>query len=1102
MVNSTPSSPGGAPDPVGNDRPSVPRRSRSAMIRRTVRFALHILASAVVGTVLLALLLVWRLQQGPIEISFLRPLVEQALNPPDSRFAVTVDAVQLAWRGGAEEAAVTAHGVHLRTPAGAELAVLPDLAVQLGAHDLMLGRAELRAVTVLSPRILLRRAADGSLDLAFAQPSAGSASETAAEHSSDLTAADSEGEAAPGTPEAMDELLGPPHEGGMFGQLRQVAVKNAELVVQDALLGKRWSVPDVDLMVTRDEAGADVVGSAALPENNGRIALRFGYGFSSRAGLVEIDFDAIRPTLLPLQGTLLNAVRNVDIALSGHLKAEVSAAKGVGLATLDLVGQDGRVHLEQPPISLHDRPWPVHSLQAHLEAEPGAATLDVQSLRIDMGGPVLAISGRVSPDGEAQRAAFDIALTDVPTDRLAELWPAQVAWKPRTWILDNVQGGSIDKAAVHVDVLRDATGVHVPAAGGHVSWHGADVTYLPGLPPLTGVSAEADLDAKTIRIRIDGGRQSALKLGDIRNTGSTAVITGLDGEEQFIDLDVGVAGGIPAVLELLDKPRLGYPAKLGIAPPDVQGELSGRLKMHFPLLRALKLEQIQLTASATADKVKTAPLVAGRSVTGGPLQIDLDTDKLKIAGDAALAGIAGKVAWTEVFDPAAGTDRTRIAFDGPVTAAQLKGLGVDTAPYLSGSVGTELLYTQRGTARSIAIDADLTRAGLAVAEVGFAKPVGQAATLSLTVPLGAGGKPSAVQDIVLTGKGLALRGSARLDGDGNLVSADVKQLRFGRSDARLAVTPLPGGGRRVTVRGKAIDASELMKQLESGSGEADPTDTAPRPPMDVSVDVGRLYTGADSFVGPLKADARHDGLRWQQARADSGLPGGGTLSLALVPEARVQRLTLAASDMGAALKGLGLWDALGGGTLQLDATRPRNSDGAPFRGHFSMENYRLLDAPLLATVLNAATEQPVDRWQEGGAFVFNRVDGDFSFDGALLKLWKTRHAGGTLGLTTEGEIDIAGSRIAMQGTIVPLYGLNGLLGEIPLLGRVLVGGEGEGVFAATYSLDGALADPRVTVNPLAMLAPGFLRNLFFLESDPPRLPDPSAATKRPAELVP
>ena len=57
------------------------------------------------------------------------------------------------------------------------------------------------------------------------------------------------------------------------------------------------------------------------------------------------------------------------------------------------------------------------------------------------------------------------------------------------------------------------------------------------------------------------------------------------------------------------------------------------------------------------------------------------------------------------------------------------------------------------------------------------------------------------------------------------------------------------------------------------------------------------------------------------------------------------------------------------------------------------------------------------------------------------------------------------------------------IGRIPVIGDLLVGEEGSGIFAATYRLKGPLDDPDVSVNPLAALAPGFLRNLFGAIAD-------------------
>jgi hypothetical protein len=50
---------------------------------------------------------------------------------------------------------------------------------------------------------------------------------------------------------------------------------------------------------------------------------------------------------------------------------------------------------------------------------------------------------------------------------------------------------------------------------------------------------------------------------------------------------------------------------------------------------------------------------------------------------------------------------------------------------------------------------------------------------------------------------------------------------------------------------------------------------------------------------------------------------------------------------------------------------------------------------------------------------------------------------------------------------------------------LLLGGEGQGLFAANYRVAGSAADPQVSVNPLSALTPGFLRRLLQPNFDIP-----------------
>ena len=86
--------------------------------------------------------------------------------------------------------------------------------------------------------------------------------------------------------------------------------------------------------------------------------------------------------------------------------------------------------------------------------------------------------------------------------------------------------------------------------------------------------------------------------------------------------------------------------------------------------------------------------------------------------------------------------------------------------------------------------------------------------------------------------------------------------------------------------------------------------------------------------------------------------------------------------------------------------------------------------------------------------------------------------GEAIGVTANGVVDLHRDRLDLQGTIVPADALNSLLGNVPVIGSLLLGGEGQGLFAANYRVTGPTGDPKVSVNPLSALAPGFLRRFL------------------------
>ncbi len=104
----------------------------------------------------------------------------------------------------------------------------------------------------------------------------------------------------------------------------------------------------------------------------------------------------------------------------------------------------------------------------------------------------------------------------------------------------------------------------------------------------------------------------------------------------------------------------------------------------------------------------------------------------------------------------------------------------------------------------------------------------------------------------------------------------------------------------------------------------------------------------------------------------------------------------------------------------------------------------------------------------------------FQLRGDLLTLSEARAFSASLGLTAKGSVDLGHGWLNLQGTVVPAYALNTLPGRIPLIGKLFSPERSGGMFAATYTVRGPFNDPKVGVNALAALAPGFLRGLFDL----------------------
>jgi hypothetical protein len=334
-----------------------------------------------------------------------------------------------------------------------------------------------------------------------------------------------------------------------------------------------------------------------------------------------------------------------------------------------------------------------------------------------------------------------------------------------------------------------------------------------------------------------------------------------------------------------------------------------------------------------------------------------------------------------------------------------------------------------------------------------------------------------VLQATFTGRDLAGEAKAAFDG-GILQRLTVARLRYGSSDlsGRLA---RGGDGRfRISAVGPRLDLRPFLRGF-------DPRTALEEPPLgagwDLEAHLGRVLVGPDLELIDVNARAAGEGkhVRSMTVSGESGRSGDFRLDL----EPGGRRLSLSSERAGELLKALGLYDHASGGRLSLTTA----VTGGGLDGELDLRDFRITQAPILARVLSVGSFSGIADLLRGEGLAFSRAHMDFSWSEDRLEV-QHGTAVGAIGITTDGTIDRRAERVDLRGSLIPAYTLNSVLGKLPLFGKFLVGGEGQGVFGIEYRVGGTPDNPEVTVNPLSALAPGALRTMFvdpFTNKSPP-----------------
>ena len=273
------------------------------------------------------------------------------------------------------------------------------------------------------------------------------------------------------------------------------------------------------------------------------------------------------------------------------------------------------------------------------------------------------------------------------------------------------------------------------------------------------------------------------------------------------------------------------------------------------------------------------------------------------------------------------------------------------------------------------------------------------------------------------------------------------------------------------MRGDVFDGRGFLKSVISGR-EADAKSKAKSIDFDVDLKLGAVAGFYGEAVRSVDVKfSRRNGL--VRSFAFSGKLGRDTpLTADLRGRAQGREVIyLETADAGAFLRFTDTYSKVIGGQLTL-AMDPPTAEPGPKEGLVNVRDFSVKGE---AALERAAAGGPAG---SQSSVTFSRLRAEFTRHNGQLTVREGVVKGPIIGATIEGSINYPANQVRMSGTFVPMYGLNNMFGQIPIVGLFLGGGSNEGLIGVTYEVVGTPGAPVLRINPISAMAPGVLRKIF------------------------
>ncbi|MGX1107927.1 MULTISPECIES: YhdP family protein [Bradyrhizobium] len=934
---------------------------------------------------------------------------------------------------------------------------------------------------------------------------------------------------------------------GLDGQnLNEIGLKNGNLVVDDQQRGNKWSFENISLSLRRPSGGGVALSFGEEGAKPWSVRVLVG---PQQNGVRSVDIKAdkvsTRNILLALRTKDLTYT--ADLPLSGEMKGELGRD---GLPTYFRgkinVGAGNIIDTDTP-----DYPMPVDSAEMSVEWDSGRRVLlapikiisganritllghleppndnvtdwqaglsggtivlagadknepplifnrinigfrfDTDKKRVlltqaDISNGEIGVAGTGSIDYSGEpRLQLGFAGTPMSAAALKRIWPIIIVPEVREWVLERIDRGTLQRIDVGVNSPvhnLSRKGPPIPDDGLSVNIVASGVTVRPvdQMPAVHDADLKARVTGRTATVTINQGIADTPAGRKITLSDFTFEVPDMAPKPSPSKVKFRVDCPVPAAAEILASDRLSDLSGPPIDPNASKGNVTATINLGMPVKGELTKADTLYSVTADISGVAVDKLVMNQKLEANTLKVIASNAGFQVKGDVKINGQAASLDYRK---PAEGDADVKL--QATLDDASRARLGLDLGPAVSGAIPIKLsgkIGSGDSPTTKMGVEADLTQLKLDNILPGWVKAQGRAGKATFNVV--PKGQSTRFEDISIDGAGVSIKGALEVDQNGDLMNAYFPTYAPSEGDkTSLRADRGPDGVIKVTMRGDVFDGRGFLKSAISGR-DSDPKSKTRTTDFDVDVKLGAVagFNGEALRSVDAKVSRRNGFFKAFTLSGKVGRDTPVTVDMRGRQQGR-EVIYLQTADAGAFLRFIDTYSKVVGGQLTL-AMEPPIPEPSPREGLINITGFSVKGETQLD---RAVAGGPVST-QNGIGFdalraEFTRQSGQLSIRNGVVK-------GPTIGATIEGSIDYIGNQVRMNGTFIPMYGLNNMFGQIPFFGIFLGAGSNEGLIGVTYEVVGTPSAPVLRVNPISALAPGLTRKIFeFKQYGPNDLP--------------